>query len=257
MAIGPQHTKHAKPARVLIHAGPKTGKSTFFASAPGTVFLPCEDGLNGIQAIAIVEHGKTRYDTLEEFYAGLSWCEQNITQFSNVCIDSLDWLENLIIEHVCRSYNVKQIGAAAGGFGKGYEEVFLIWRQIIARLDWLNSQGKGIFLIAHSKAVEFADPMHDTYDVWEIKLYANKKGQGALTLFKEWVDIIGFAEVERATITKTDSDRVRASETGRRLLHVNGCSGFLAGNRYSLPSPLPLDWNAFSHAMASTVQPAQ
>lgn len=249
MAMQLQQTKHSTPPRILLHGTPKVGKSTFASQLPNPIFLPTEDGLNGIDAKALVEEGKSRIESFDEFNAALSFLEQNPDAYESVVIDSLDWLERLIWQKVCDDHSVKTIELAAGGYGKGYGEALLHWQNIVRRLDAINKRGKIIMCICHSKAIAFNDPMSEPYDIWEIKLHASKQGQGALTLFKEWVDVIGFAAIEKFVGKAEGSTKIRATETGKRVVHVNGTAAFLAGNRYSMPSPIDLNWESFKTAL--------
>ncbi len=77
MAIQLRQTKHATPPRILMHGLPKVGKSTFASQLPNPVFLPTEDGLNGLDVQAITEGGKSKLEPYFEFNQALAWCEQN------------------------------------------------------------------------------------------------------------------------------------------------------------------------------------
>ena len=64
--------------------------------------------------------------------------------------------------------------------------------------------------------------------------------------------MILFAAVQTNTVTEDagfNNKRVRATSTGERIMHTVGQPAFLAKSRYSLPSPLPLTWEAFDKAM--------
>jgi hypothetical protein len=246
MAIQIKSTKHASPPRVLLHGNEKVGKSTFASQASGALFLPTEEGLKGIDANALTMDGKPRLETYDEFDQALSHAEQNTDQFETLVIDSADWLEALIHEKICTDDNVDSIELAAGGYGKGYTKATNLWRSLLGRLDNINHQGKAIILICHSKAVLFNDPLSEPYDKWQLKLHTSKSGNGSLEVLKEWADVIGFAEAEKF-VRKTTSDdtKHRATVSGRRWLHLQETAGFIAGNRYNLPSKIDLSWNAF------------
>ena len=250
-------TLHATPPRILIHGGEKVGKSTFASQCPDVIFLPTEEGLNGIDAQAIYdrEAGKKRLETYEEFDQALKVLETQEHSFKAICIDSADWLETLIHNYICRQDGADTIDKAAGGYGRGYVKATGVWHDVLNRLDRLNAKGMTIILICHSKAVAFNDPMHEPYDIWQIKLHTSKSGNGSLEVVKEWADIIGFAAIEKFTSkSQSDETKYRAVESGRRFLHLEGTASFLAGNRYSLPKQCDLNWGAF---MQSFQQPNQ
>jgi hypothetical protein len=252
-------TKHSAPPRIVIHGGEKIGKSTLCSQIPGVAFMPTEEGLRGLDTLAIIDpdKAKKRYETYDEFEQALQWGEMNLNAYNALCIDSADWLEGLIHQKIMKDYGVQSMGEAAGGYGKGYEEAMTYWRNILLRLDRLNAKGKWIVLICHSKTVEYNDPMHDNYDIHEMKLHASKKGQGALTLLKEWADVIAFAAREKFVSKSEGSDKMKANETTRRMLHLEGNASFVAGNRYGLPPVIDLSWSAFMAALRPDLQQQQ
>ena len=236
---------------MVIHGGEKVGKSTFCSQAPRPLFLPTEEGLKGLDTQAAVMDGKQRLENWGEFTAALTYAEQNLTTFDTLVIDSGDWLETLIHQNVCATYNKSNIAEAAGGYGKGYLEALSYWQHVLLRLDAINKQGKFIIIILHSKATLFNDPVNEPYDMWTIKLHSPKSQQGSLELLKEWADIIGFAQVETyvsetATTKGKDVEKKhRATSTGKRFLHLENNKAFLAGNRYGMKESCELAWPKF------------
>ncbi len=246
-------TKHSSPPRVLIHGAEKIGKSTFASQSPSPVFLPVEKGLSGVDAQALVYPGKDRLESFEEFNEMLKLVESGEHTFKSLVIDSADWLEALIHQKICKGHGVELISKAADGFGNGYIEALNLWRNLLLRLDRLNSKGMTIIFVCHSKAVTFNDPLHEPYDIWQMKLHTPKSGGGSMDLLKEWADVIGFAEAKKfVTKTKSDETKFKAKESGARILHLEGSAGFIAGNRYGLPKQCELNWPSF---MAGFSQP--
>lgn len=256
--ITPQKTKHSAPPRIVIHGGEKVGKSTFCNQAPQPIFLPTEEGLKGMDAVALTFNGKQRLESWGEFDAALTYAEQNLATYQTLVLDSGDWLETLIHSNICATYKKSNIAEAAGGFGKGYLEALEYWNSVIMRLDRINKCGKIIIVICHSKANLFNDPLNEPYDLWTIKLHNSKNQTGALELIKEWADVIAFAENETyVTETKTteaqDKDKKhRSNTTGKRFLHLENNKAFLAGNRYGMKGKCDLTWAAFMQKMQET-----
>lgn len=262
-----QKTKHSTPPRILIHGPEKVGKSTFFAGglvngaqrqgAPNPIYIRTEDGLNGIDTDAF-----PLAESYQDVIAALDVLIQQEHEFSTVVIDSADWLETLIHQKVCQDDGVKTIELAGGGYGKGYSVAQNHWREFIGKLDYLNKyKGMIVGIICHSIVVPFNDPEHEPYDRYEMKLHQPKKGKGARDLLLEWADIAGFAQ-RKIFVSKKDAANgnkiargTNAPESNR--LHLVGSPAFVAGNRYSLPPVIDLDWQGLMDAMIAINQPVQ
>jgi len=257
-------TYNAYPPKIIIHGGEKVGKSGFANGAPGALFLPTEEGLKGQHAKSLVNRGKIRLETYEEFQFMLSYAEKNPNMFGSLVVDSADWLEQLISEWLCKKYNKTSVTKCNGGYGAGFGELLNEWNKILVQLDRINRMGKFVIITCHSKAVLFNDPLGEPYDLWTMKLYSPKGQNGSLELLKEWADIICFAHKEKFT-NETESTKGlegvekkhRAVETDKRLLQFETSQAYLAGNRYGIKKPTDLNWNAFMATLLETQQQTQ
>lgn len=258
-------TKHASPPRMLIHGPEKVGKSTFFAGgpvngvnhqgAPAPIFVRTEDGLNGIDTDAF-----PLAESYQEVLDALIALATDKHDYKTVVIDSADWLERLIHAKVCADDNVKTIELAGGGYGKGYTLALNHLREVLRALDYLNKErGMIVGVICHSIVAPFNDPINEPYDRFEMKLHQPKKSTGARDLLMEWADVIGFAQRRTLISQRQVADGgkvargVNAPEANR--LHLVGSPAFVAGNRYSLPDVIDLNWQAFAEAMSAANQP--
>jgi len=169
-----------------------------------------------------------------------------------VVIDSLDWLERLIWDEVCREYGVKSIEKADGGYAKGYTHALTQWREVLGGLDALrNERGMCVLLLAHAKTETFEDPESAAYDRYSPRLHKH-----ATALINEWCDAVLFAtrkfrtESQDAGFSRTRSIAVAlGADGGERVLRTVGSPACVAKNRYSLPDELPLSWSALMQAM--------
>ena len=242
-----QKTKHASPPRILIHGQEKSGKSTWASQSPNPIFIRTEDGLNGIDANAFPL--ATKYNEVREALLAL------ITQphdFKTVVIDSADWLERIIHDQICTNENVKTLAKAGGGYGNGYLIAMSYWKEVLTMLDDLNKRlGMIVIVICHSAITTINDPETESYDVATLKLHSPKKGTGASDLFAEWADVIGYAK-RPIIVTKNDSGDHKAIDSGTNVMNelvIGKTATCVSGNRYSLPSKIPLTWQAFEQAM--------
>lgn len=241
-------TRNSLPPRVVIHGAQKVGKSTFAAGSFNPIFLPLEDGLSGIETNSF-----PLLKTYAEVDAALLSLYSEPHEFGTVVIDSTDWLEPMIWRHVCEKNQWESIETP--GYGRGYVEANTVWRDFLGKLNTLRvEKGMAVILIAHSAVKNFKAPDSEAYDRYELKMQ-----KGALGLIVEWADAILYAADETAIKKEKlsgDNVRARGISTGRRIMHTNAKPAFIAGNRYSLPDVLPLEWNALVGAMAPQAQAA-
>lgn len=238
-----------KAPRIIVHGDAGVGKTTLAACAPSPVFIQTEDGLGNLDATAfpIATCFQDVMDALASLYT-----EDH--KFQTCVIDSLDWLEPLIWKHTCNLWTTpkgesKRLASIEdAGYGKGYVEALGYWRQFFDGITALrDAKGMTIVMIAHSEKKRVEDPMLPAYDTHDLKLHKR-----AAALAEEFADVILFAAVQTSTVTEEagfNNKRTRAVSTGNRIMHTVGQPAFTAKNRYSLPSPLPLSWDAFAVAM--------
>lgn len=222
------------PVRLVVYGRGGIGKSTLAASAPSPIFIASEEGLEQLDADAIEPYPKT----FEEVLAALD--HVSTLDHKTVAIDSIDWLEPIIWDYVCRQNKKKSIEDF--GFGKGYIAALDQWRLFLHKLSALRAKGMHVVLIAHAVRKPFKNPLGDDYDHWTIKLHEKASG-----LIVEWSDVVGFADDDIAT--DDTSGRVKALTTGRRIIRTHPNPAYLAKTRYAMPAKLPLSWDAFMIAV--------
>lgn len=236
--------KRTEPPKIVIYGGPKVGKSTWAAGSPSPVAIPLEEGLSAIDVPAFPVCRS--WKDVEE---AIDCLGGEPHEYQTVFVDSLDWLEPLIWQEVCRRNKVADIEKVGGGYGKGYLEADAIWRQFLNGMDWLREKGMTPILIAHSEIRKVEPPDSDAYEQAQLKL--NKR---ALAVVTEWADVIGYARHGvYVTEKKGDFGKVvtRAIGTGARKLCLGHHPGYLSGNRFGLPAEVDLDWASFAAALAA------
>lgn len=236
--------KSKLPPRMIIYGPDKIGKSTFGSQSPDPVFIPTEDGLDGIDVTRFPLC--TSYEMFLEAMAAL-YTEKHDRK--TLVVDSGDWLEALIHKRVATDEGKEHIDDI--GYQKGYGVALDYWREVLEGLNALRlKKGMAIIILAHHEIKRFEPPDMEAYDRYQIKLHKN-----SAPLLREWADIIGFANYK--VLTKVtgkdfnDKEQYRALSGDERILHLTDQPTHAAGNRFSLPASIPFSWADFSNALAS------
>ena len=86
-----------KPPRLICYGPGGIGKTSFAASMDKCVIVQSEDGIGKIEC----DHFPVA-KSYEEFMTNLNSLLTEDHEFRVACIDSLDWLETLLWDHVCK-----------------------------------------------------------------------------------------------------------------------------------------------------------
>ena len=240
-----EKTRITRPPLMLVYGDHKIGKSTFAAGCPKAVFVPTEGGLEnlGVDAFPVATH-------YHDFLRNLNEILKEKHDYKTLVIDSLDWAERLMWQHLCELEGWKQIGD--GSYGAGYKLALGRWSEFLDLIRRINSERKMlVVLIAHAKISKFEDPERDNYDRYDLDLH-DKSGN----LICQAMDIIGFASSKVVTQTKKEGLKtsVKAKIVDERVLNLNKAAAYEAGNRYGLPAQIPLEWSALAAALKEAMK---
>ncbi len=235
-------TRRMQAPKMLLAGDTKIGKSTFASMAPGAIGICTEDGLAGIDANAF-----PLCRSLDDVYEAIGALMAEQHEYQTVFLDSLDWTEPLIHEHVCRANRWDSIESP--GYGKGYIAAAAEWRTLLDGFEALRQERQmAVVLISHVKQKRVESPTHEGYDAWVLKLHDR-----ASALCLEWADVVGFA-AHRIAIRKTDAGfgqkEAKAVTTGERVLHLEAHPAYPSGSRFGLKD-CPLSWDAFASQLST------
>lgn len=226
--------KIQKPYKVVIYGPEGIGKSTFAAHFPDPLFIDTEGSTRSLDIKRLPK--PTSY---EMFKQEIDYIIQNNTSICRtLVIDSIDWGESLIIQHICDKYQKK--GIEDFGYGNGYvyakEEV----GRLLNRLENVIESGVNVVLTAHAQIRKFEKPDESgAFDRYELKLGKKTASQTA-PLVKEWADMVLFANYQ-TFVTKDEKGKTKVSGNRRVMYTVhNAC--WDAKNRDDLPEMCDFDY---------------
>lgn len=234
--------KVQSPHLVLIYGQPSVGKSSFAANAPKPIFLDVEGGTRNLNVTRAPEKYTTSWAGALAFLNALLLEPHD---YKTLAIDSLDWLEPMVWQHVCKEND--WVSIESPGYGKGYVAALAEWNRLKATLINLRQKrGMNIVLIAHAHVKTINDPTLDAaYDRFQMKL--NDK---ATALFREFVECLLFARFE-TFVKQSKSGKGKAFGDGTRVMLTENRPAFDAKNRFNLPFEMTLDWSEFEKACQS------
>lgn len=234
-----KHSTAMAAPRLMVYGVEGIGKTTFAAGAPNPIFILTEDGLGSLQ-ISHFPIARTLSEVMEAI--GTLYSEKH--DFQTVVIDSLDWLEAIIVRELEEKYDAKDLA-----YGKGALIAAEKWRALLDGLDALrNERGMSVILLAHTMIKRFDSPEVEPYDRYQPKLQDRSNA-----VVREWADAVLFANY-KTIVKKADvgfnKEVSRGISTGERLLFTSERPAYMAKNRYSLPDTIGFSWNDFVQAIS-------
>lgn len=235
-----------RPPRILLMGTPGIGKTTWAAQAPAPIFICCEEGADTI--------GVARFPLAKSFQDVMNNLRALATEkhdYATVVIDSLDPLEQLIVDSVNTERTEKECA-----YGKGVLFANDKWRDLLNGLTWLrDNKNMIVILIAHTSIKRFDNPETDPYDRYVPRLH--EKGAGIIC---GWVDAMLFANYKiytKETEVGFNKDVRRALGTGERTIFTSERPAYMAKSRYAIPHELPMNWQAFQNAVTASASKAE
>jgi hypothetical protein len=239
--------KQPAPRRVMLYGTHGVGKSTWGSMAPKSIFIQTEDGLGEIACDKF-----PLAKTFGQVMQALSDLYTEEHTYRTVVVDTLDWLERLIWEEVCKQKTVENIEDI--GYAKGYMFALTQWREFLTGLEALRAdRGMMVVLIAHAKIEKFENPETENYDRYVPRIHKLTSH-----IVQEWCDEVLFATY-RVHVKQTkegfDKKVTKGVGTGERIIRTTERPAHVAKNRLNLPDELPLDWNAYAQFLGEAPAP--
>jgi len=233
-ALAVSRGRVARPQKAVIYGPEGVGKSTLAGGLPDPVFLDTEGGTHHLD-VARLEAGQT----WEETAAALGRLARADHPYRTLVIDTADWLEKRLGEHLCRKAGKESIEDFS--YGKGWVLLGEEFARFLGSLDALLARGMHVVFLAHSTVRKFEAPdQAGSYDRFELKLCKQ-----AAPVLKEWADALLFATYVTRTVEK-DNGKLRGVGGKERVLFCNHAAAYDAKNRHGLPDRLPFSAEALA-----------
>ncbi len=238
-------TTKPRAPRITIYGKPGIGKTTLSSQFPRPYYLftedPAIDGLNG----------QPVQETFDEFWKTLKeMAAEEALEFDTLVIDSVSKLDDLIVRYIIdeepanqaaknngQPQKITTLGAACGGYGKGYERAQRIHRAVKSILDKFTARGVAVVLLAHLHIAKYKSPDCDDYDVYSIVMNHDRSRE----VYIDDVDAVLFGRLQSFTDT-LDSGKTIVKSTSKRVLVTSVNDVNVAKNRYSMPPEIPMDF---------------
>lgn len=243
MGLKIERGKRQTAARVLIYGTEGIGKSTLATQFPAPLVLDTEEGTSHIDCARV---SCPAWEDVMHAIVSLGGDPQG---FETVVIDTVDWCEKGLIDHVVRKAGKRSIEDF--GFGKGYTLVAETFGKLLDGLDVLIRRGVHVVLVGHSAVKRVSPPdMSDGFDRYEMKL---SKQTGPLV--REWVDAQLFCTTQTRLVEGKDG-RTKASGGKTRVMYAERSAAWDAKNRFGLGEQLPMTIEALAPLFAGA-KPAE
>ena len=215
----------------IVYGVEGIGKSTFGAQFPRPLFLDVENGTHQLDVDRVLPKS---YAEVRQYVTSLL---SDTGGYQTLVIDSADWLEGMMIKHICAEANINSIEKYGNGFGKGWNRLAEEWSHFLDLLDRLRiSQNMNLLFIAHSKIHRFEpadDAGHDRYTLVLAKQSAE--------VLKKWSDLTLFVKYDTFTIEEDGKTKIKGGNNRVMYSRFHPC--WDAKNRYDLPEKMPFSFS--------------
>jgi len=234
--------KKPTPVKGIIYGVAGIGKTTFAAKWPKPLFLDVEQGSYQLDVARVVPK------SYAEFKECIRQLQADAMGYQTLVIDSADWLEQMMVKHICIEAGINSIEKYEKGYGKGWNKLAEDWAQLLDQLDRLRiAKNMHILFIVHSKIKRY-EPADDTgYDRYTLTL-----ADRSADVLKKWSDLMLFVKYE--TFTVEDNGKIKVKGSGKRIMFSQFCPWCDAKSRYALPAKMPFEFSEI--AKIFTMEPA-
>lgn len=236
--------KRKRAQKVVLYGVEGIGKTTFASHFPSPIFIDTEGSTDHLDVDRTEK--PTSWQMLTSFVKEFATMPGG---YQTLVIDTIDWAEQLCVEHVCAQHQKK--GIEDFGYGNGYVFVREEIGRFLSLLDSVIDAGMNVVLTAHAQIRKFEQPDElGAYDRFELKL-GKKTSSQTSPLIKEWADMVLFANYKNEIITSTTNKKKAVN--GKRLMYATHSPAWDAKNRHDLPDVMPFEYEQIRHVIPSDI----
>ncbi len=228
------------PARVILYAVEKFGKTSFAANAENVLFGMTADETGLLTLIAEGRVPETAYippwTTWEEMWESLEFFRDSEHKYKVLALDTVNSVAALCQAFVCKR-DFKGDSGPNGflAFGKGIDTCLNEWTRFLNLLDQIRDKRKmAIIGLCHAKVKAFNNPLGSNYD-----RYIPDMPEKLWGLTHKWADAIMFGNFETQVEIEKNARKGKASSQSR-VLYTQQSAAYNAGSRYDLPATIHL-----------------
>lgn len=242
--------KIQKAKKVVVYGPEGIGKSTFASRFPDPVFIDTEGSTSSMD-VARLPRPTSWNMLLEE----IDYIKSHPGECRTLVIDTVDWAEQLCVDHICSVHNKK--GIEDFGYGNGYVYAKEEFGRFLNRLTDVIEAGVNVVLTAHAQLRKFEQPDElGAYDRWELKL-GKKTASQTSPLVKEWADMLLFANYKTYSVAVDKDGKKHKAQGGKRVMYTSHHPCWDAKNRYDLPEICDFDYQVIKGILEDVSQKAE
>jgi GTPase SAR1 family protein len=229
--------------KTVIYGPEGIGKSTLASKFPDPLFIDTEGSTKQMD-VARLPAPKTWTDILNE----VKYVYQHPECCKTLVVDTADWAEMLCVEKIFDGQGIE-----SPGYGKGYQMLADVFRELLQELEKVIAAGIHVVLTAHAAMRKFEQPDEmGAYDRWEMKL--QKK---TAPIVKEWADMVLFCNY-KTTVVNVDGQGATKGKNkvfgGERVIYTTHHNCWDAKNRFGLDDRIPMEFESISSVIGGDIE---
>ena len=235
--------KQIMPVKGILYGVEGIGKTTFAAHWPKPLFIDVENGSWQLDVSRVVPGSYAEFKNIIQQIA------EDPQGFQTLVIDSADWLETMMIKHICMEAGINSIEKYEKGYGKGWTKLAEDWATLLDHLDRIRFKKRlNVLFISHARIKRY-EPADDTgHDRYTLTM-----AEKSADVLKKWSDLTLFVKYD--TFTVEEDGKVKVKGGDKRVMYSKFHPCWDAKNRYGLPDKMPFEFDQIAGIFQRNPEP--